>query len=95
MKKNFVMVAMDIYCENRMPAPVYRVFVDGELFTERAYRADDNHFYQEILQILAPEGRYDIRFEAVDLAPWRVENLRVERGPGRIKGTTLRIWDEN
>jgi hypothetical protein len=95
MTRHFVKVLFDVHCEWQGPAPYYRVYVNDELFTERTYNYT-NCYLQEMLQIEAAPGNYDIRCEIVQpsIARLRIENMHVEFGPGSIKGSVLRIRDE-
>jgi hypothetical protein len=95
MARHFIKVLCDIHCEWHGVAPDYRVFVNGELFTERTFNFTDAYL-EEMLQIEAPEGNYKIYVELVPpaLARLHVENMRVDYGPAEIKGNTLRIRNE-
>ena len=94
MSKQFVRVLSDIHCDWEGLPPIYRVFVNDELFTERTWIWDDDAIYlEEMLQIEAEPGEYQIRHELVPphLAQLRVENMRVDFGPGTIDNNRLRI----
>jgi hypothetical protein len=95
MARHFVKVLFDVHCDWEGSAPDYRVYVNDELFTERTFNFTDAYL-EEMLQIEAPHGNYKIQCELVPpaIASLRVENMRVEVGPGTIKGNTLRIRDE-
>ena len=93
MTKQFVLVSADVDCEWKGLNPVYRVYVDDELFVERTWNWTE-HYLHEILQIEADPGEYSLRWELVPphLAQLVVQNLKVEHGPGKIvTGYTLRI----
>lgn len=97
MTKKFVRVLADVHCDWEGLDPVYRVYVNDELFAERTWRWTDCYL-EEILQIEAPPGKYLLRWELVPphLAELTVQNVRVDYGPGNIKGNnTLRILDES
>jgi hypothetical protein len=97
MNKKFVRVLCDVHCDWEGLPPVYRVYVNDELFAERTWIWNNVHL-EELLQINAEPGKYHIRHELVPphLATLRVENMRVELGEAHIKGTNiLRIRDEN
>ena len=96
MTRHFIIVLFDVHCDWHGTAPDYRVYVNDELFTERTYAFPPEMHLEEMLQIEAPEGNYKIHCELVPpaLAQIRVENMRVDFGPGSIKGTTLRIRNE-
>lgn len=98
MSKNFVRVLCDIHCNWEGLPPNYRVFVNDELFTERTWIWEDDTVYlEEMLQIEAEPGEYQIRHELVPphLAQLRVKNMRVDFGPGTINEQgQLRITNE-
>jgi hypothetical protein len=95
MTKQFVRVVTDVYCECQDENPVYRVYVNGELFGERKWRCPDDQYLEEIIQIEAEPGDYVIRYELIrpSLASLKIENYRVVRGPGRITNNRLRIYN--
>jgi len=92
MTKQFVQVLADVDCEWEGLSPVYRLYVDDELFAERTWRWTDSYL-EEMIQIEAEPGEYPIRFELVTphLARLKVTNIRVGHGPGTIKNNVLRI----
>jgi len=93
MTRYFVRVLADVDCEWEGPNPVYRLFVNDELFTERAWRWT-TEYLEEMLQIEAEPGDYKLRWELVPphLAQLKVQNVRVDFGPGHIvDDLTLRI----
>lgn len=92
MTKKFVRVLADVDCDWEGLCPVYRVFVNHELFAERTW-IWTNEYLQEMLQIEADPGDYDLRWELVPphLAKLSVKNLRVDFGPGTIVDNKLRI----
>lgn len=92
---HFVRVLCDVHCDWEDKPPEYRVFVDNELFTERTFIWQDSYL-EELLQIEAPEGKYNIRYELVQpcQATLDVRNMRVELGPASITKNTLRIHNE-
>lgn len=97
MTKKFVRVVSDVHCDWEGPNPIYRVYVNDELFSERTWTWEDAYL-EELLQIEAEPGKYYIRYELVPphLATLKVENTRVEEGPASIKGgNVLRIRDES
>lgn len=97
MTRKFVRVLADVDCAWEGMMPVYRVYVNEELFAERTWRWADSYL-EEILQIEAEPGNYDLRWELVPpcLAQITVSNVRVDHGPGMIKNNkTLRIIDES
>jgi hypothetical protein len=92
MDKKFVRVLADINCKWEGLTPVYRVFVNDEMFAERSWLWSDAYL-EEMLQIEAEPGEYTLRFELVPphLAHLTVDNIRVDYGPGTIENNILRI----
>ena len=98
MTKKFVRVLADVHCSWEGLDPIYRVYVNDELFAERTWRYGNDVYLEEMLQIEAEPGKYHLRWELVPphLAELTVQNVRVDYGPGNIKNTTLlRIQDES
>jgi hypothetical protein len=90
----FVKAVFDLNCDWEGLPPVYRVYVNDELFAERTWRWDSDFYLEEMLQIKAAPGRYHIRVESVgpNLAQFRPSNHRVAYGPGQwIDTDTLEI----
>jgi hypothetical protein len=97
MTKKFVRVQADVHCDWEGLSPIYRVYVNDQLFAERTWRWSDSYL-EETLQIEAEPGKYHLRWELVPphLAQISVKNIRVINGPASIKGETLlRIHDES
>lgn len=89
----FVKAVFNLDCDWEGLPPVYRVYVNDELFAERTWRWTDSYL-EEMLQISAPPGQYHIRVESVgpSLAHFRASNHRVAYGPGQwIRTDTLEI----
>jgi hypothetical protein len=97
MTKKFVRVLADVYCDWEGLNPIYRVYVNDELFAERTWRWTDAYL-EEMLQIEADSGEYNLYWELVPphLAKLQVNNVRVDFGPGSIENNKLlRIKDES
>jgi hypothetical protein len=97
MAKKSVRVLADVYCDWEGLNPIYRMYVNDELFAERTWRWTDAYL-EEMLQIEAEPGKYHLRWELVPphLAQLQVKNVRVELGPANIKNNTLlRIYNES
>jgi len=93
MTKHFVRVLADIDCEWEGLNPIYRVFVNDQLFVERTW-VWTTDYLEEMLQIEAEPGEYRLSWQLVPphLAQLQVYNVRVDYGPGQIvNGLTLRI----
>ena len=84
METRFVKAVFDIDCEWAGLPPIYRIYVNDELFTERTWIWTDSYL-EEILQIESPPGQCRIRLESVgpDLAQFSIRNHRIEYGSGR------------
>ena len=90
-------VLCDVHCQWEGLPPIYRVYVNNELFTERTWIWDDSYYLEEMLQISAPAGEYTITYELVPphLAHIEVKNMRIEIGDAVIKNNKVRIRHEN
>jgi hypothetical protein len=90
--KQFIRVLCDVDCSWTETPPVYRVYVDDELFAERTWRWN-NVYLEEMIQIEAEPGEYVISYELVNSpgATIRILNMRVDYGPGKIEDNTLKI----
>ena len=87
MTKEYIRLLCDVHCEWEGLPPIYRVYVNDELFAERTWIwADSAVYLEELLQIEAEPGEYQIRYELVppNLAQLAVKNMRVEHGPGQV-----------
>jgi hypothetical protein len=95
MTKQFIQVIADVDCEWEGLNPIYRAYVNDELFAERTWRWTDSYL-EEMLQIEAEPGEYTIRFELVPphLAQLSVTNMRVILGPATVENNVLRIRNE-
>jgi hypothetical protein len=92
MNKKFVRLIADIHCTWEGLDPIYRVYVNDELFAERTWLWGDSYL-EEMLQIEAVPGKYTIRVDLVPphLAQLTVGNIRVDFGPGTVENNVLRI----
>lgn len=96
MTKHHVLVKCDVYCDWKDQAPVYRLYVGNELFTERTYIWKEQYL-EEMISVYAQPGCYEIRYELLPQADAEltVKNIRIEHGPesARImKKNLLRIY---
>ena len=85
MQPEFVMAQCDVYCKWSGEPPRYRCFVNDELFIERTW-IWHKEYLEESIQINAPPGKYQVRYELVDTAnaAIKVRNLRIGTGPAII-----------
>jgi len=95
MAKQLIRVLYIIDCEWESFEPIYRTYVNDELFAERVWRWTDQYL-EELLQIEAEPGEYVIRHELVPphLATLTVTDMRVDYGPATVDNNILRIRDE-
>jgi len=93
MKKD-VSVTADVYCTWSGSPPIYRLYVNNELFTERTYIWQGGYL-TECFYVTAEPGEYRLRYETVsdDVANITVKNLRVSYGNNTayIQDNILRI----
>jgi hypothetical protein len=97
MTKQYVRVVCNIACKWEGLPPIYRVYINDELFTERTWRWDDEFYLKEEIQIEAEPGEYSIRYELVppNLAELLVTKPVVDYGCGSItEDGLLRIHNE-
>jgi hypothetical protein len=97
MTKKFVRVVCNIACKWEGLPPIYRLYIDDELFTERTWTWPDDHYLREEIQIDAEPGEYNIRYELVppNLAELLVTRPVVDYGIAVITDDgKLRIPDE-
>jgi len=85
MSKKFVRILSNIDCDWEGLSPIYRLYVNDELFAERTWIWTDSAL-EEDLQISAEPGEYTLRYELVapHLAQLNVKSLKVEYGPGAV-----------
>lgn len=86
MQTKFVKVAVDLHCDWQGLPPVYRLFVNGELFSERTFLWEDPVYLTEVMQVKASPGEYRFRIETVgpQMSNFTVKNPRILFGPGKI-----------
>lgn len=85
MKTHFVRAELDIYCDWQGIPPVYRIYVNDELFTERTWNWPVTWHLTQILQIKAPRGEYSVRIEPMQpcMAKFTCDNFNIVYGPAR------------
>jgi hypothetical protein len=95
MSKSYVRVLCDVYCEWEGLPPIYRVYVNEELFAERTWNFSPDNYLEEMLQLDAEPGKYQVRYELVPphLAELTVKNMRIDHGPANVKGSYVRITE--
>jgi hypothetical protein len=93
MTQQFVRVLADVHCDCAVDQrPIYRLYVNDELFTERTW-IWENVYLEEVIPILAEPGDYVVRYELVPgaTAGLNIQNLRVAEGPATVQDSTVRI----
>ena len=95
MARQFVRLLVDVHCEWTGSTPIYRAYVNDELFAERTWIWTEMYL-EECFQIEAEPGDYRIRYELVSphLADITATNFRVDHGPATIENDIVRILDE-
>ena len=81
----------EVHCNWTGTPPVYRLYVNDELFTERTYIWQDQSL-EEVIPISAPPGDYIIEYQLIGQGNLVVSNPRVNHGSAEfISHNTLRI----
>jgi len=95
MKPQSVQVQYDVFCDWSGPPPRYRLYVQGELFTERTFNFVQSYL-EEVIPINAVPGDYVIKYEMIDSnAHLAAQNPRVISGTAEfIAHNVVRIQDE-
>jgi len=96
MQKQSVQICYDVHCDWSGPPPRYRLYVDGELFTERTFNFVQSYL-QEVIPIDAVPGDYAIRYEMIDSnGHIAADNPRVLTGPAEfVAHNIVRIRNES
>ena len=93
MTQQFVRVLADVHCDCAVDQrPIYRLYINDELFTERTW-IWENVYLEEVIPILAEPGDYVVRYELVPgtTAGLNIQNLRVAESSATIQDSTVRI----
>ena len=95
MEKQFVKMELDVFAKWQFKPPMYRVYVNDELFNERTYSWNQSEYITEILQIKAEPGEYTVRIENYG-GEFTTRKLRCSYGSAEIiNNETFRIVEEN
>ena len=99
MTAQFVLVKADVSIIWDGAAPDYRLYVGGELFADRTYIWQEQYL-EELIQIYAPPGDYELHWELVPPATGEitVTNVRIDNGPVTaciVNNSVLRIEHES
>jgi hypothetical protein len=98
MRKHFVKVNLDLFCDWKKVPPVYRLYVNHELFTERTYIWGGTQYLEENISLDAPPGKYTIRVDNLGDpdCQFKIRNLKVSNGPAQvIDSKTFEITNES
>ena len=96
MNKQFVQIMADVHCRWEGLNPIYRLYVNDELFTERTWTWD-NCYLEETVPMEVEPGDYYLRWELVPphLAHIEVTNMRATYGNVTVMpGNIVRINNE-
>jgi hypothetical protein len=83
-----VAVQFDLYCNWSQKEPVYRVYVDNDLITERTFVWPGyQHYIRENFMIAVKHGEHNIKIENLnpDTAKFTVKRVRVDEQDTDIK----------
>jgi hypothetical protein len=95
--KTYVCLEAEIHCNWNEAPPVYRTYVNDELFAERTF-IWTNVYLVETLQLAVVPGKYWIKIEKIDnnSADFEVRNIKVVQGPAKFKsGWLLKVGHES
>ena len=97
MKTQFVLATFNIRCQWAEKPPVFRVYVNDEMFTEREWAWDNSIHLNQMLQIQAPPGEYKIEVCPVGktTAEFITDGYTIEHGTGRWIDNRLVIEHES
>ena len=96
MQKQSVQISYDVHCDWAGAPPRYRLYVEGELFTERTFNFVQSYL-NEVIPIDAVPGDYVVRYEMIDSnGHIAVDNPQVISGPAEfVAHNVLRIRNES
>jgi hypothetical protein len=79
-----VCMQIDLHCKWERSPPMYRLYVNDELFSERNYIWQAGEYLRENLILRAPSGNYKIRIETPSKFNFKLRNLRCTHGKAQI-----------
>lgn len=96
MQKQSVQISYDVHCDWAGSPPRYRLYVEGELFTERTFNFVQSYL-NEVIPITAVPGDYVVRYEMIDSnGHIAVDNPQVISGPAEfVAHNVVRIRNES
>lgn len=81
----------EVHCDWSGSPPIYRLYVNDEMFTERTYTWTDKYL-EEVVSLEALPGDYKIRYELHGNGTITAKNPKVNIGSAEfVDNTTLRI----
>ena len=83
MEKQFVKMELDVHAKWNTHPPMYRVYVNDELFNERNYMWQPSEYVTEILQIKAEPGEYTVKIENFS-GEFTTHKLRCSVGSAKV-----------
>jgi len=83
-KQKDILVQVDLHCKWEKSPPMYRLYVNDELFSERNYIWQAGEYIRENLVMNAPSGSYRIRIETPSDFHFKLRNLRCIDGKAQI-----------
>lgn len=98
MRNQSVLFNFDLFCEWTKEPPLYRVYINHELFTERTYIWGDTQYIQEVINLKAPAGTYNIRVDNLGDADcvFKIRNLTISEGNAQVVNhKTIEILNES
>lgn len=79
-----VVIEFDIYCDWQESTPIYRIYVDDDLLTERTYIwNNEREFVRERVVVCVDTGSHRCRIEKVGTtdATFSVKNINIDDEP--------------
>lgn len=89
-----VRIEVDVYCDWQSDPQAYRLWLDGELFTERTYIWDNpRSWVREILVAELDFGEHEIVIEPVDpnFKGFSLRNFAIDNVFQRLNGTKFTV----
>ena len=91
-KQKDILVQVDLHCKWERTPPMYRLYVNDELFSERNYIWQAGEYLRENLVLNAPSGNYKIRIVTPSNFNFKLRNLRCTHSEAQIiDNETFRI----
>ena len=75
-KQKDILVQVDLHCKWERTPPMYRLYVNDELFSERNYIWQAGEYLRENLVLNAPAGEYKIRIETPSTSSFKLRNVK-------------------